>query len=914
MTKRLNFFAVYSVTFLFLSAIVFGPYFWHNRTLIWHFDSIDQHLNALAYWGEYLRRVFFHFIGTGDLVFPMFDFSIGLGADILGTLHYYSIGDPLNLLAVFVPLKHMEFLYVFLIFLRLYLAGLTFIVYCRYLGKSRSACLCGAWIYVFCGYAVFFAPRHPFFITPMIYLPLLALGAEKIFKGEKPYLFILTIFVSAISSFYFFYKLTLLIVIYAAIRFFTCYRKNFFAYLGKFSLCYVVGLIMSGIIFLPSIMYMLSTSRASNFVQAELFHSINFYQMFIVRFLTFSSSMDADLFLVYPPIAAIAIIYLFIQKKENIGLKTGFILLTAFIMLPFAGLVFNGFTFTSHRWVFGYSFLVALTTVQMLPSILNTSLKRFSIFGGIFTLLGIWLSFAMTHRLNNPPSPYMLDEYPAILSGIVLAYFGGIFIIFSIILFIRNKKTNAISKTFKNFVLLATIVGIALQGSLMGRFHFGWDMQRQMMMQRESMPILLENASSTVSSIGNNDFYRYERHSAWLGSVSHRNHSLINQESTTHFFWSILISQITEFYQNEMHFTLATDHIIDNMDNRAHLMSLTGVKYFVVPQSRELQRPYGFNEIAFADENYTVYENPHALPLGYTYNFIIPRDMYENFSPIEQQQSLLQGAVVYNYEDLPLDVLQPIFNHSIVSVNEIDGGNITLTENTFIVPSRNSVVHIYFDGIPNTETYLSLHNFQHTTCDGGFLPGRVEVHVSDDTFANTITYWSPHSPRYTGQHDFLLNMGYRENERSEILLTFVNPGTYTFDMHIYGLPMYNLPPQADALRESILENINYRTGELFGTHRITGSIETDNHCLLALSIPYSLGWRAYVNGERTEIHNVNTAFMGIHISPGSHEITLAYRTPYIIAGGALSLLGILIFFAMYFIEFFIRYNQRKNNY
>lgn len=49
----------------------------------------------------------------GNLVHPLFDSSIGMGEDIIGTLDYYGFGDPLNVLAVFATKENgaMQFLF-----------------------------------------------------------------------------------------------------------------------------------------------------------------------------------------------------------------------------------------------------------------------------------------------------------------------------------------------------------------------------------------------------------------------------------------------------------------------------------------------------------------------------------------------------------------------------------------------------------------------------------------------------------------------------------------------------------------------------------------------------------------------------------------------------------------------------------
>ena len=109
-------------------------------------------------------------------------------------MHYYVIGDPLNILSFFVPESFTEYLYQALIILRLYLSGISFLYYCRQMKKGQIASVGGAINYTFCGFMLYGGIRHPFFMNPMIYLPLLCAGIEKIFKRRNPCLFIITVF------------------------------------------------------------------------------------------------------------------------------------------------------------------------------------------------------------------------------------------------------------------------------------------------------------------------------------------------------------------------------------------------------------------------------------------------------------------------------------------------------------------------------------------------------------------------------------------------------------------------------------------------------------------------------------------------------------------------------------------------
>ena len=111
--------------------------------------------------------------------------SLGYGADILSTLNYYAIGDPLNLLYGFVSPKNTETMYDFMILLRMYLAGITFIMYARKMKKRSYGTVIGALVYVFSGFCFRLGLRHPFFINPMIYFPLLCLGIEKDLSERK---------------------------------------------------------------------------------------------------------------------------------------------------------------------------------------------------------------------------------------------------------------------------------------------------------------------------------------------------------------------------------------------------------------------------------------------------------------------------------------------------------------------------------------------------------------------------------------------------------------------------------------------------------------------------------------------------------------------------------------------------------
>ena len=99
-----RYYLAYSAAVTGLFCVILLIFQKNGKSFIRGGDGLGQHYVALEYWGKYLRRIVKGILLEHRLNIPQWDLHIGYGADILTTLHYYVIGDPLNLLAVFVIL------------------------------------------------------------------------------------------------------------------------------------------------------------------------------------------------------------------------------------------------------------------------------------------------------------------------------------------------------------------------------------------------------------------------------------------------------------------------------------------------------------------------------------------------------------------------------------------------------------------------------------------------------------------------------------------------------------------------------------------------------------------------------------------------------------------------------------------
>ena len=108
--------------------------------------------------------------------------------------------------------------------------------------------------------------------------------------------------------------------------------------------------------------------------------------------------------------------------------------------------------------------------------------------------------------------------------------------------------------------------------------------------------------------------------------------------------------------------------------------------------------------------------------------------------------------------------------------------------------------------------------------------------------------------------------------------------------------MTEIDSQTSKLGEEVLTDVK------IGNNEINGKISLSDTKALVLSIPYSEGWTAYVDGEDTELKEANTMYMALELPKGDHEIHLVYCTPYLRTGLCLTCIGVLCYIVLVLIN------------
>lgn len=925
--RRLRYFLVYTILYLILAGLLVLFFRLQNRSLVYHADAWRQHLRALAYYGKWLRGNLWHLLHDHSLTPQAWSFGLGYGSDVLTTLHYYCIGEPLTALSVFVPERFTKYYFEFLILLRPYLAGLSFSAYAEYMigrkqlhgtgsctttGFGSFPILCGALCYVFSGTVLYLGMLHPFFVTPMIYLPLLLLGVEKVLRERKPRIFLVTVWLAALSNFYFFYMLAWMTAVYALVRVIArtrgeqtirnagagnagawqTHRGNCASWIPEALrrilqlLGYAVtGTMAAGAVLIPILVQFQSDPRNATSYGLPLFYEKEYYSELLKNAVTFLNHPLYDTELCLSVVCIAAVITLFFLRGHG-QLKLAVIGAAVMLCLPAAGYVMNGGSYVINRWTFAVEFLFA------------------------FVLTVVWSDAQVRFRGKN--------------IGRGLA--------FSLVL-----VTIALNIVIGYIRIPAGENGGTGQNGFPSEFADEQTAEEYMIAAgRNESAAVTQYAEETEAPV----FYRY------TGRDLTYNAGTQTQTSSTQFCWSLANGSVADSFRalgvnEEQNFSYT------GLDDRIALEALAGVKYYTIAYDNDYEKqfvPYGFADCGtveawnsaenlqeksgavYGDDSwepvvptYHLYQNTFALPIGYTYTGFVQRSAFDAMDLTERQEALLQGVVLEDEESVKasgLAQVQTEFSEEkrTYTVEAGDGVSYAAeaSASCFRVKKAGAKVTLRFEAAEEAETYLVLRDL-----DAGPLDVKDGEDEKSDTQAEmqeiypiqvtalrdgaaltdkTLNYKTEINQYYSGWKDFAINMGYRSHGADALEITFQSEGVYSMsELAVVVQPTEEMMRHAVDRLVCTMTNVDlHRNPVSFASSEITGTVNAEQDRYLVFSIPYSKGWTVYDNGKKAELQKANLMYLGMPIEAGSHEIRLVYRTPGGTAGILVSLAGVAL--------------------
>lgn len=923
--KRFNlyYFIMYTVAFALTALAVNFVLLRDGVTYVRIVDGVTQHYVALEYYSEWLREIVRTFLTEHRLVIRNFDFTIGMGSDVVTTLNYYAIGDPLNLISIFFPVKYMGICYSVIAIIRYYLAGMAFSLYC-FERKHRNTygVLVSALLYSFGAFAVIAGTNHPFFINPMIYMPLIFIAVEKILKNKNPIYLALIVCIAEVSNFYFFYMLVFATIVYVLIRLFTIYRlqiKKMIAPLFKIGVSAVIGVLLGAVIFYPVALNFLSDGRAGVAHTYEMFYSARYYlmlfsSMIYIRGIEPWTLIGSTVLFIY------AIFALFMKRKKYTGLKIAFIICVVGLCVPAFGGFSNGFSYACNRWCFIFTFVLAFMTSLTWDDMFYTDskLKGFLI-AALPALYGgccVFLPFTVKNRLIFALASFL------VMSALFL--FANWFV----------KKEG-----FKRLVQVAVIlVNIACLG-MNAYFQLNGETKNHYSQEKITANVSQEYTAveEQKKKTGETEFSRYTSNKMNLNDATK------NGGYGTQYYWSLSNSDISAF-QDSVYLNEGFYQQYNGFDDIAALNSLSSVKYYYDKTSVQGSVPFGFEKT----ETKNLYENKYVLPIAYTYdNYILRQDYDALTTSAEKQQAMLQGAVIeaktdhVKAADAEYKVTKPDFK--VVSGSKY----ITFKDNAFTVTKKGAYAVLRIKNPVPGEAYVSMRNISYKAAkpadifgnDATFDPldlfnketlkdydkAKIEKEIgsignwSEPQIVNIsvsgceeglkgdiriFKYYTPFYRFYAGKKDFDICLGYSEKGYSNIVIGFPDVGIYKFD------DISVVVQDMDLYKDSI-ENLKKESAEnvVIGVDSIKADISAERNKLLCFSVPYSKGWSATLDGEEIPVLKANVMHLAVEIPQGDHVVELKYSSPNMKIGALASIFALLLLFVY---ELWYYTMRRKN--
>lgn len=840
-----------------------------DKSLVWDVDGLQQQYTSLLYFRNYVLDALSLSQEAGRLILPQFTFNGGQGMAVLDVIRK----DPFVLFALLTDETHMEAMFVFLVFLRLWVAGLLFSWLCHEMGKDGFAPrICGALTYAFSGYAICVMVRQTSFLhTCLVNLPLILIGVERYLRKGKSGVFIFSVFLGSFNGYYATWMNSLMMGVWLLIRLIDCHGrdiKHILATIFKMVGLYLWGLCLAMVVFLPAVATLLFSGRggtSAGYSGSMLYYNPSYYQTFLTTLGSGYKPVDYWTITGAAGIALLSVVLLFLRKNRSLrALKAGVIVSTVGLCIPFVGKVMNGFGYVSNRWCYGFALVIALTVTWMLPHFFHLSGREKQM---LVAVTVVYAAIVLLGKGNDD----------------IRRYYGLLMILATLLvaLALETLPWRARQKQ----AALSLVVALSLVGNLALAFLPGFGNYLSLCLDAGTVQSTLETSGVTVADQiqDNEGFYRISQ-----PQIRSNQATGLDYYGTTAYF-SIVSAETSDYYNAFDLCTVIQTFDLQGLDARAALEALASVKYFLCIDGKAQRIPYGFTKVDTIMKNgtdYAVYENENFLSVGYTYEGVLTRSEFEALTPLERQQAILQYAVVEDDADLTgltTGTPETELIRQEVTVEEADGVTIDWEAKTISVPEREGsdpTLTFSFAGTPDCETYLYLKGLEYPDED------------NDDTLhlrckaqgATATTYVHGKQHTYYFERDGVTyNLGYSEDGVTTCTLYFNQACELAFeDIAVYALPVSRFQTDVDVLKENQLENV-VQLGD-----SVSGSITCDEKQLLATSIPYSKGWQVYVDGEEAELLQTNLMYCGVVLEPGTHQVEFRYTTPGLKAGATVS--------------------------
>ena len=781
-----------------------------------------------------------------------YSFSKSIGGEMVSLWAYYLL-SPFNLLFLLIPHSAIAMGVSLLIFLKLVSCTVSFAVLLDVKFKQRNwTTLLFALSYGFMSY-LSANQFNMMWLDALIGLPLIVLGVDALLKKRNPLYYVLPLSLTILSNYYTGYMICLFLGLYFPYAYLMINDsfswKSFIKQFGRFIFYSVLSVGLITVILLPTFYSLLGSKGTATTITWSLKSE---YNPLLIASKLFIGSFDFhEMQKGYPNIfvgslAMFSFLCYFKEKKISLSQRLYALFITVIILISFniemfdklwhAGQLPNWY---SYRFSFLFSFWLVFLGYQW--TLKKTAVGLHETFVYFFLVLATSIGFILF------PQDYLQGWQIALGFGLSMG------ILYGLILIGRGKRTH------QKFLISFVVIELLLN-SIITLSRLGYVMNSEFTAYQSSLANW-----STVLLPAENEFYRSEKtmlrsknDSLQVPTYGVSHFSSTFEKETEKFFDAIGVRQGTA-YVNYSNGTLLTDALLGIKNT---FIETTDATYNERWERKDLE---DLLTIATFNEGHVV-TNQNVLSIAYPMKAILKSMKVPTNHPITMQNQLanaLSGTTSpkniftrVSYETTFENIIDsPVVYQRIQVEDKTQYGTITLT----FTPETDDPIYLEMAGTMGEED--------------------LEMTLNGEPYAFYPVQSKP----------VLMSVAKNQKDQPQTLRITVKDEGFEFSkLNLYSL---NTSLLNERLEQTKAQELKLET---FSATHFAGTMEVFEDSTVLTTIPYSTGWKVWVDGQEVETYKILDSLLGYTISKGTHRIEYRYTTPFLLEGSLVSLASLLL--------------------
>ncbi len=786
----------------------------------------------------------------------LIDFTTSGGIDFIGILAYYIL-SPFSFLLLLFPREDIYMAVSIVIALKILTASLTCLYSIRVLWKGKCPFLLSvilALSYAFSGYSLILYQITPW-MDAMYLFPLVVVGLKRVLDLEKPYLYIGSLTLSIIFSFYVSY-MSLIFIFFLSFVYLFAYKKkeDFKKSILALGLSTILAMGLAMFITLPAVKQVSESSRLG---------------FSLITLLNSKTGPLTDKISYFLPTAflSVALFLLLLDFKNHKKFLKWYFPCLLFLGIPYimepVNKVIHFFSYAFFPNRYGYImfyFLVLGAGYYFTKEKAKKEMKNsfaIAIMITLFTSAAIFICTVMNY------TEFQEGVYELTISKdkylIFIAIFMSVIAMIGICSIIFLKR----SKTIYPYILVITCVHLACNCYLyMGLSNY-----------QEFLHGPYQIMNQIYQYHDQNDFYRLKTSASSLVT----NNGMVTDFPNLDHFTSLVNGNNVHFLKQlgyNSHWTktfskngtLFTDSILAN-------------QYFLT---------YGKPEENLYDyvtnfEDYKLFKLKNTLSYGYfTKNVKLDEDMHTFVA-----QNELYKAITGKEEDL--FQIYDDFEASNLKIKKTENGK---THYKIQDSDGTSYLKTTVPVKEKSIVYLELFNSYKNTEDDAFYH-HLKIYVNGELFKSSYPI-----PTNNG----CLRIGTFENQDVDITIEFI----YDTDFSYVEVGVLNEQTILDFMKsEKVDSTVNYEK------NKIHLNVKSNEEGLFMIPVPYSTGYEVFVNDKKESVEEVYGNFLGVHLDSGENKITFVYTPPGLKSGVVISLVSLFLLILLFKMNLYKKILENK---